>query len=1563
MKQADAAARKALLDLLLRKEGVRAASESGMMRLRQQKAPLSFAQQRLWFWQEFNPDSPAYNIPAVARLSGPLDIAAFRDSFREIVCRHEILRTSFVMENDQPVQVIIPEATFSIPIVDLRPTKGSRGQTAELERLTLAEVQRPFDLAQAPLMRALLLQAGDTEYLFVLTMHHIVSDGWSIGVFMQELATLYPALQAGDAQPLPALPIQYADFASWQRQWLQGDRLQRQLRYWQESLAGAPALLELPTDRPRPPLQTTRGGALFFELDAPLTAGLEKLSQQLGGTLFMTLLSSFAVLLARYAGQQDIVIGSPIANRTRDEIEALIGFFVNMLPLRIKLTGNPRFDALFAQVRESSLGAFAHQDLPFEKLVDSSQVERNLNYHPVFQVAFSLDNAPARQLKLSNLSLTLIEPERTTAKFDLTLSMEMRGQQLVGEFEYNRDLFDTATIERAITHFQTLLQSIVRDPTERIAQLNMLPAAERQQLLITWNDTGTAYPKTACVHQLFEEQVRAMPAATALTFAEAHLTYAELNRRANQIAHALRQMGVGPETPVGLAIERSPEMIIGMLAIIKAGGVFVPLDLSYPAERLSFMLQDTRIKFLLTQESLLDQLPPHEALALCLDRDGSFWQQQPESNPPNLTCADNCIYIMYTSGSTGIPKGVAIPHRGVVRLVKTTNYSPFTADEVFFQSSAVTFDASTLEIWGSLLNGARLVLPPPGLASFEERDRLLLEHRVSTYWITTGLFHKAVEENAVGLRQAPRIWTGGEVLSVPIAARLLEELHGRGVLTNFYGPTENTTYTTFYLIADKSKIGNNVPIGKPIANSQVYVLSPQMEPTPIGIPGELYVGGDGLARGYANRPGLTAERFVPHPFAAIPGERLYRTGDLVRYLADGNIEFIGRVDHQVKIRGFRVEVGEIETALRKHHVIQDALIVPYEDRPGSRKLIAYIICHPGQARPDIHLLRQYLGETLPDYMLPAYYIWMDTFPLNSSGKVDRHRLPRPEQSRPELAVGYMPAQTPIEQQLMEIWRDVLGLSQVGIYDNFFEMGGDSIISIQMVARANRRGLQLSPQQIFQNQTIAELAAVVDTAPVTTAAQNPVTGPAPLTPVQRWFFEQKLTNPHHFNQSVLLQVAADVDSAALQEAMRQVLIHHDALRLRFGAAEDGWQPFYLPPSQAFLSFEIVDIAVDQSLPVVLNQVAADLQTGLNLAAGPLMRAALLRQQNGETGRLLLVIHHLVVDGVSWRILLEDLSTAYRQLHRGEAVRLPAKTTSFQTWSTQLVDYAGSDALQAEINHWITAPDSARLPVDYPEGRPANTEQSAQHLTTTLTAAETRALLQQVPAAYNTQINEILLTALAKTVAWWTGEQHIRLDLEGHGRESIIKGTNLTRTVGWFTTIFPVHLALKSDATLDAAIKSIKEQLRRVPVRGLGYGVLRYLASDESLRNQLAAAMPAELSFNYLGQFDVTKLEAPFCGLAAEPRGAEVDPIAPRRYLLEVTSSITENELHITWTYSENVHHHETIDRLAQQFIHQLGEIIHHCLAVESGQYTPSDFPDLEIGQDDLDALLAEIAEVN
>ena len=1062
-------AKRTLLESILRGKGVKTSVERIPRLNVEGPVPLSFGQQRLWFLDQLNPNSPAYNIPIAYQIDGPLDAVILRQALNKIVARHGTLRTMFQALEGQPYQVVLPSLESELPIIDLTDLPPDQ-RDDKLQRLLSLEASRPISLEQAPFMRNTLYCLGKQEHVLLTIFHHSVADGWSVGVFLRELETFYRMLSGESVPPIPELPIQYTDYAVWQRRHSQDEALQQQLGYWRRKLAGALPNLDLPTDHPRSDSRVPPSGRASTDWPAGMMDALQSLAEKERATLYMVFLAAFNTLLYRYTGQEEIIVGSPIAGRIRVEFENLIGCFVNTLVLRNDLSGNPTFRQLLSRVRETALEAYANQDFPFDRLVEEIKPERSAGHTPLFEVALNLRNIPRRPVTIPGLTFTRLAVDSGTARFDLDLTIVREGQGTSHYVDYNAALYDRETIARMLGQFQNILGGALRDPDQRISDLPLLTDSERRQVLVDWNNTATKYPKDSSIQALFEAQVGATPDAVALVYEDTQLTYCALNNRANQLAHKLIEMGVGPEVGVGICVERSIEMIIGLLAILKAGGAYVPLDHQYPKERLEYMLQDARVEVLLTQTSLLDRLPDSRPDIVCLDSNDATYSVNCENPPINSTGGD-LAYVIYTSGSTGEPKGVGVVNRGVIRLVKSTNYVDIQPSDVFLQYASLAFDASTFEIWGCLLNGAKLVIAPPGVQSLDQLGRILMRYGVTILWLTAPLFHAMVDHDTDCLKRLRILLAGGDVLSVPHVERAARELKGCR-LVNCYGPAESTTFAVCHEIAPGSQFETSVPIGRPISNTRAYILDPQLQPVPIGIPGELYIGGDGLAWGYLSNLRLTDEKFVRSPFN--DGERLYRTGDRARWLPDGSIEFLGRLDAQLKVRGYRIEPGEVQSALAKHSSVKESFVMIRDVGP-EKALTAYIV--PSDKKDlDVSKLKSVIAGKLPDHMVPSAFVILDSMPLSANGKVDRTALPLPERPADRKLVH---ARDGLERALVGIWQEVLHTKPIGVTDNFFDLGGHSLLAVRLFADINRKmGKDLPLAALFQFPTIAQLADLI-----------------------------------------------------------------------------------------------------------------------------------------------------------------------------------------------------------------------------------------------------------------------------------------------------------------------------------------------------------------------------------------------------------------------------------------------------------------------------------------------------
>ncbi|MGH3815010.1 MAG: amino acid adenylation domain-containing protein, partial [Pseudonocardiaceae bacterium] len=1489
---------------------------------RDRPLPLSFAQQRLWFLDQFEPDSTEYITTLAVRLHGALDVDALDSAVTGLVARHESLRTTFDAVDGRGVQVVHEPAEVHVPLLDLSDLPEPEREV-ELGRVLAQQSATPFDLREGPLLRLRLVRLAAHEHALTVVMHHIVTDGWSMGVLVEELSALYAAALRGEVADLPALPVQYADFANWQRDRLSDAVAEEQLGYWQRQLS-AISPLELPTDRPRPAVRTTAGAAHEFAVSPAVTARLKVLGQQRDSTLFMTLVAACQVLFGRWSGQDDVAVGTVTSGRERAELEQLVGFFVNTLVLRSTVRGNDSFTQFLDEVRGTVLDAFAHQDVPFERLVDEFQPERDPSRTPLFQAMIVLQNTPTQTTDgLLGLEAEELKLPGMTASFDVMIEFQELDGGLYGAMTYNTDLFDAVTIEHMAAHLEVLLEGIAADPRRSVAELPMLIEGERNQVLTAWNDTDHEVPP-GTVPSLFAAQTRRTPSATAVVCGDLSLSYQELDEQANRVAGQLIELGVQPEDRVGVLMDRSVDLVVTVLAIVKAGGAYLPLDVHAPADRMRLVLAEAGASVLATDR--VWEAMAREVHSGHLVVGGESSHAEPGTEPDGAVDPEQLAYVMYTSGSTGTPKGVAVRHRDVVALAFDRRYHGSAHQRVLLHSPQA-FDASTYELWVPLLRGGQVVVAPPGDLDPVSLRQVITDHGVTGLWLTAGLFRLIAQEAPACLAGVREVWTGGDVVAATAVRRTLDACADL-VVVDGYGPTETTTFATSYRMSATEPVPETVPIGQPLDNMQVYVLDSGLRAVPVGVRGELYIAGAGLARGYLDQPGLTAERFIANPFGE-PGSRMYRTGDAVRWKPDGTVDFLGRADEQAKIRGFRIELGEVEAALRRHpHIAETVVIVRNEDS-GQKRLVAYLVAGPESAVPDPTDLRTFLLRTLPDYMVPPAFVALDELPLTPNGKVERRGLPAPD-ARPEPESRYVEPSSPMESALAKIWADVLDLERVGVQDNFFELGGDSILSIQVVSRARKAGLRLTTKNLFMHQTISTLAPIVTVEETGQAELEPIVGPVPLTPIEHWFFQTHTANPHHFNQSVLVELTDELDEQALRRALDALPAHHDALRMRFEQIDGQWHQHNVPvqPADVFQRYDLSDMdAGEQS--AVMEKIADDVHASFDLARPPLLKVVLFHLGAGQPPYLFMAGHHLVIDGVSWRILLDDLDTAYQQAVRGDAVDLGPKTTSFRDWALRLGNFLATGGLDHELDHWASALDGGELPVDRRQpqrGTPAGT------VSVLLTTEETDALLRWAPAVYRTRINDVLLAALAWALSRWTGRGRVSIDLEGHGREEILDGVDLSRTVGWFTSIFPVALdvAISDEPNWRNLVKSVRRQLRAIPGNGFGYGPLRYLGSPEA-RERLSAQGSPQISFNYLGQWDARSDEAGG-GLYRSTHGSlgqDHDPADRSSHLLEIVGNAQGGQLGFFWYYQPGLHDQSTVESLAGDFVDALRRIAQDC----------------------------------
>ncbi|MGL5836343.1 MAG: amino acid adenylation domain-containing protein, partial [Waterburya sp.] len=1276
----------------------------------QVQAPLSYMQQGLWFLDQLEGQNATYNLPLIISLTGTLNRNCLHKAIAAIIERHESLRTRFITVEGIGQQEIVPAAAIDLDLIDLRGFTPAERDSRVIQ-LAKEEARLSFDLTQAPLIRAKLLYLEeDDSHVLLLTVHHIVADGWSMNMLVDELWAFYRALMAQTEAELKPLPIQYADFALWQREYFNDTTLAPQLEYWQNQLAGIPPTLELPLDRPRSAKQTFAGNSQSFQLSQELTNKLQTLSQRSGTTLYMTVLAAFGVLMHRYSRQEDIVIGSPIANRNYQEVESLIGFFANTLALRLNLANQPSFAALLQQVRQVTLDAYAHQDIPFSKVVEQLELDRNLSHHPVFQVMFTWQNVPDYDEELEDLSVKLIKVASVVAKFDLDVSIIKSESGLQGTFTYNTDLFDAATIERMTAHFQTLLEGIVDNSQQPIDQLPLLTTDERHQLLVNWNDTVTEYPQK-CIHQLFESQVERTPDAVAVVFESQQLTYRQLNQRANQLAHHLQTLGVQPDVLVGICIERSLEMVVALLGILKAGGAYLPLDPDYPTERISFVLEDAQVRVLVTQASLASRLPENTATVVCLDCDGETIANSQVSVAVEVK-PDNLAYVIYTSGSTGKPKGVLVDHKNAVNLLSSITQKPgLTADDTFLAITTISFDISVLEIFTPLIVGAQLVVVSREVAVDGKKLKQAIDRYGTTFMQATPVTWQLLVAEQSSFKNQLKVISGGEALPPDLAQKLLS----MGVeLWNFYGPTETTIWSTACQIENDKEA---ITIGYPIANTQVYILDANLQPVPIGVPGELHIGGDGVTKGYLDRSELTEQKFISNPFSAVAESKFYKTGDLARFLPNGQIECLGRIDYQVKLRGFRIELGEIEETMTNCPGVKQAIAIVREDRAIDKTLVGYFVpdVENGQvAHHQVSVLRKFLKERLPDYMVPMRFMVLDAMPLTPNGKVDRRALPAPDASDLQLDSEFIAPSNPIEEILATIWADVLGVEQVGINDSFFALGGHSLLATQVVSRIRQTlSIEIPLQSLFENPTIATLAQTIAEYQNQGAELSkyqtisPRKGDnAPLSFAQQrlWFLAQLEPNNPFYTIPWSVRLSGDLNISVLQQALDAIVAHHEVLHTNY-LAENG-NAIQVVAVPKLVELPIIDLQqygqAEQEAQVQKLLLQKSQQT-FDLSSDMMLRGCLLKLAPQEH-ILLLVMHHIAADGWSIGILWKQLTQLYQAFIDGQPnplAKLPIQHADYAAWQRE---WLSGKILEQQLSYWQQQLAGAKPLLELPTDRP-------------------------------------------------------------------------------------------------------------------------------------------------------------------------------------------------------------------------------------------------------------------
>lgn len=1538
---------------------------------------LSYGQKALFFLYLNDPESSAYNVAFTARIISRININAFRKAIQKLINRHPSLRTNYYVKDGKPVQII-----HGYKEVYLEEENVSGLNENELREKVKAVSKKPFDLESDNLLKTCLFKISEEEYILLISIHHIASDGFSMSVLLNELKYFYETETVQKHESLPPLQYKYTDYIKELDEFIKSDKGIREIEYWKEELSGELPVLNLPVDKSRPDSQTFNGDTFYFNLENELVNKLKNLAREEGTTLFVTLLSSYELFLHRYTGQDDIIVGTPTSGRFHTKFENIIGYFINPVAIRSSFEGDPLFKDYLSQIRKKVLNAITNEDVPFSLIVDSLHLKRDPSRSAIFQTFFGLQRLTGEdnlqeiivpgnkdaKAKWGELELRPFGISQQEGQFDLTLEFAEGKDVFSGAFKYNTDLFEKETVIKMAEHFSNLLNSIVDGRDKRISEFEFISSVEKDLILNKWNDTKFEFGEMDLLHKLFEKQAEKTPDNTALVYSGESISYIELNQRSNQLANYFIKNGAGKGTLIGLCVERSFEMVIGLLGILKSGSAYIPIDTDYPPNRIEFMISDSNAKIIITQKRILDNITSDNAKILFIEDIIKDIQKEDSKNPEVNIGLEDPAYVIYTSGSTGTPKGVIISHRSISNhmLWMKEVFKPDERDSVL-QKTPFSFDASVWEFYLPLITGGKLVMAKPeGHLDMPYLTLTIIKNDITYLQLVPSLLRMLIEEKGFEkCKSLKNIFCGGEALTYELQEKLLSKLDVN--LYNLYGPTEATIDSTYFMCG-KNYESRTIPIGKPVYNATAYILDKYLNPLPAGVPGELYLGGVNISKGYLNNPELTNEKFSDDKFDKSGNGKLYKTGDLARYLKDGNIEFLGRTDHQVKLRGLRIELGEIESAIERFGTVSQAVVTVREDKPGSQRLTAYIVFEEGinnnlNDMNGTDEIKDHLRNLLPSYMIPFDFVILDKFPLTPNLKIDRKALPEPKKT--ELnSDDIAPPEIPSEKILLKIWKEVLGKEDIGVKDNFFNLGGDSIISIQIISKASEEGIKITPRQMFKYQTVSELAAVAEFKGSEKNSEINIEGEIPLTPAQRWFFDKELNDPGFYNHSMLLKLPKGLNENHLSKVFSEIIKHHDGLRSKFTKDNTGWKQFIAENDRVVQNIFSVKEIKKSDIQNIENDIQ-DLQSSINLQNGNLIKARLYRQEDLSEDRLLIVIHHLVTDGISWRILLEDIYNGYLKSIKGEEIRFRKKTTSLKEWGEGLEEYSGSEKLAEEKDHWLNLAENkvSNIQAEISQSKDQNTVDSSDTITIEIDSEQTELLQKEVPKSYNTHINEILLTALIIAYYKWRSENKLMIDLEGHGREHIFDNADLSGTVGWFTSIYPVMLNTfntnNSEEEIGETIKTIKESIRQIPGKGFGFGVLKYFSNDSSVREKLSSMPDREIIFNYLGQFNEKIAAGSDWKTGKHPLKLNQDKKNNRGHLIEINCLINEDRLKMDFTFNSNFHKKENMELFSNLYKESLERIIAHCTKDDTGGVTPSDFSSSGLNQQELDNLLANL----